>query len=286
MSLAKRAASGFVASLPSIARALRGLGVLGLAFVVFVIGFGAMRHTTRQSHLDAAFRERVASGRAAGPGWRPLPGQAIATLSIPSIGLREIVVQDSTPELLQGAVGHLLSSPQPGYVGNSVILGRRITDGAPFRHIGSLQVGAAITVVTPQGAFAYTVDEVMYVRPGQADVFGAASDARLTLVTSGSWFSSRDRLAVVATLQGPPLAPVPVPLVTLRPDQLGQVGNSDALVSLLPWAVAFVLALLAWTRIRRRIASRAARIMAATPGLVFITFFLFENAARLLPGTV
>jgi len=57
-------------------------------------------------------------------------------------------------------------------------------------------------------------------------------------------------------------------------------------VSLLPWAAVFVLALLAWSRLRRRIRSRWTRFFVATPPFAFILFFVFENAARLLPGTI
>jgi hypothetical protein len=55
---------------------------------------------------------------------------------------------------------------------------------------------------------------------------------------------------------------------------------------LIPWAVALVLAFVAWTRIRRGIGSRRARFLVATPILLFVLFFLFENAANLLPGSV
>jgi sortase A len=281
-----RASDGVVRSLPRLARALRALGVLALLFVVFVVIFGAMRHTTRQTHLDEVFRARVAGGHADGPNWRPLPGQAIATISIPSIGLREVVVQDTTPELLESGPGHLLGTPLPGDTGNVVILGRRITDGAVFRNLGELSPGDPITVVTPQGAFAYTVTQVARVSPGHADVLAPASEAQLTLVTSGSWFFSRDRLAVVATLEGTPVPPAPLPQIQLRSEQLGGSGDSNAVVPLLPWAAALLLALLAWTRVRRGIGSRRARFVVAAPVLLFLLFFLFENAANLLPGTI
>jgi sortase A len=281
-----RASDAFVRSLPKFSRALRALGILALLFVVFVVAFGAMRHTTRQAHLDEAFRTRVAGGHADGPNWRPLPGQAIATISIPSIGLREVVVQDTTPQLLESGPGHLLGTPLPGDAGNVVILGRRITDGAVFRNLGELAPGDRITVVTPQGAFAYTVSQVSHVRPGQADALAQTSEARLTLVTWGSWFFSRDRLAVVATLEGTPAPPAPLPEIELQSSQLGGSGDSSAIVPMLPWAAALLLALLAWTRARRSIHSRQARFVVAAPVLLFLLFFLFENAANLLPGTI
>jgi sortase A len=281
-----RASDAFVRFLPTFARALRALGILVLLFVVFVVTFGAMRHTTRQAHLDEAFRTRVAGGHADGPNWRPLPGRAIATISIPSIGVREVVVQDTTPELLASGPGHLLGTPLPGDAGNVVILGRRITDGAAFRNLGELTPGDPITMVTPQGAFAYSVTQVSHVSPGQADVLGQTSEARLTLLTWGSWFFSRDRLAVVATLEGTPTSPAPLPQIQLRSSQLGGTGDSSAIVPMLPWAAALLLALLVWTRVRRSIHSRWARFVVATPVLLCLLFFLFENAANLLPGTI
>jgi sortase A len=281
-----RASDAFVRSLPRFSRALRALGIVVMLFVVFVVTFGAMRHTTRQAHLDEAFRIRVAGGHADGPNWRPLPGQAIATISIPSIAVREVVVQDTTPELLESGPGHLLGTPLPGDAGNVVILGRRITDGAVFRNLGELSPGDRITVVTPQGAFAYTVSQVARLRPGEADVLGQTSEARLTLVTWGSWFFSRDRLAVVATLEGTPTPPAPLPQIQLQSSQLGGTGDSSAIVPMLPWAAALLLALLAWTRVRRSIHSRPARFVVAAPVLLFLLFFLFQNAANLLPGTI
>ena len=282
----RRVAEGFVHSLPGVAKALRALGVLALLFAIFVVVFGAMRHTTRQAHLDDAFRARVALGHADGPNWRPVPGQAIATISIPAIGVREVVVEDSTPQLLDGGPGHLLGTPLPGHTGNAVILGRRITDGAVFRNLGELSPGDAITVVTPQGAFAYSVRSVERVAPTRPDVLGSSTDARLTLLTAGSWFFSRDRLAVVATLQTTPSAPTATPEIQLRSDQLGGAGDSAAIVTGIPWAAVLVLVLLAWRRIRRGIRSRSARVLVAAPVLAVVLFFLFENAANLLPGTI
>jgi len=281
-----RARGAVVGSLPSVARGLRALGVLVLLFLLFVVGFGAARHTSRQSRLDDAFRARVAGGHADGPGWSPLPGQAIATISIPAIDLREVVVQDTTPELLEDGPGHLLGTPLPGQSGNAVILGRRITDGAVFRDLVGLDVGDPITVVTPQGAFAYRVEGVGHVAPDDAAVLGPSTDARLTLVTSGSWFFSRDRLAVSATLVGTPVTAIAPPQIQLRSAQLGGSGDTSAIVPLLPWAAVLAVAIALWFPIRRRIDSRRARFLVASPAVLVILFFLFENAANLLPGTI
>jgi hypothetical protein len=167
-----------------------------------------------------------------------------------------------------------------------VFIGRRITDGAVFRDLGSLSPGDPITVVTPQGAFAYAVSQVSHVSPAEPTLLGPSSTGRLTLITSGSWFYSRDRLVVVATLQNAPLPAVPVPLIQLRSDQLGGTGDADAIVPLIPWVIALAIGVALWLRIRHRIGSRRARFVVATPPLLFLLFFLFENAAHLLPGTI
>jgi sortase A len=280
------ASAGFVRLLPGAARTFRALGILALLFVLFVVVFGAMRHTARQERLEQAFQARVASGHAAGPNWRPLPGRAIATVSIPAIGVHEVVVQDTTPRLLEGGPGHLLGTQLPGHVGNAVILGRRVAGGAPFRNLDGLASGDEITVVTPSGVYRYEVDDVSRVAPGERDVLEQTTDARLTLITSASWFFPRDRLVVVATLDGTPLPPAPVPQLQLRPGQLGTAGDAGAIVRLIPWVVVLLVGALAWTRARRAIGSRWVRFLVATPPLAAVLYFVFANAEDLLPGTL
>ena len=67
-------------------------------------------------------------------------GSPVALLSIPAIGLHDVVVVDGTAsgDLLDGP-GHLRTTPLPGNVGTSLVMGRSTTYGAPFGEITSLR---------------------------------------------------------------------------------------------------------------------------------------------------
>jgi sortase A len=283
----RRTVAGVAASLPNVARLLSALGVVVMAFVLFVTVVGALRHTGRQRHLEDVFRTRVASGHADRPNWRPLPGQAIATISIPSIGVYEVVVEDTTPELLEGGPGHLLGTPLPGQAGNAVILGRRVTGGAPFRNLSELAPDDLIVVVNPSGRFTYAVEEITRTSQTATEPFVPTTDARLTLVTSASWFVPEDRVVVTASLDGTP-APrtVPVALVPQRGEDLGTSGDARAVVPLLPWLAALAVALVAWIPMRSRIQSRWWRFVIAAPVVLVLLYFVFVNAEDLLPGVI
>ena len=48
----------------------------------------------------------------------------------------------------------------PGQAGTSVVFGRGVTFGGPFRHLASFTKGDSITVTTGQGKATYVVDDV------------------------------------------------------------------------------------------------------------------------------
>ena len=80
-------------------------------------------------------------------------GSPVALMSIPAIGLHDVVVVDGTTsgDLLDGP-GHLRTTPLPGNVGTSLVMGRSTTYGAPFGKITSLVPGDDITVLGAQGS--------------------------------------------------------------------------------------------------------------------------------------
>jgi sortase A len=268
-------------------RALLWVGLLVVLFVGFELVGGALLHTEDQGRLLSRFKPLVASGGAAGMAWKPTPGQPIAQLIIPKIGVEEVVVQDTTPELLKGGPGHFLNTPLPGHPGNVVIAARRVTYGGVFRHLGQLGEGDHIALITPQGAFDYTVaGSPRIVGAGQPEVLASGPTPQLTLVTSDTMWTTRGRLIVTAALQGTPLEDVLPPVIALTKPQLGLTGDTGAVVIVIPWALALFAAWLGRAWLRRRIGSRRVAALIATPVILVILFFLFTSVDRLLPGTI
>ena len=268
-------------------RALVWIGLLAILFVGFELVGGALLHTEDQGRLLSRFKISVAEGKAGAPGWKPTPGQPIAQLVIPEIGIQEVVVQDTTPELMKGGPGHLLTSPLPGHAGNVVIAGRRVTYGGVFRRLDRLTPGDHIALITPEGAFDYVVSaRSRTVRAGEPDVIGPSTTPQLTLVTSDTPWSTRGRLAVTAALQGTPLPDAPVPTIALSKAQLGLTGDTGAIVLVIPWAIALVLAWLGEQWFARRWVSPRVAMLIGAPVFLVILFFLFTSVDRLLPGTI
>ena len=137
------------------------------------------------------------------------PGFAIATLSIPRIGLAAAVLHGSDPGTLRRGPGHLENSAYPGETGNSVIAGHRDTFFWPLRNI---RVGDDIFLDASSGQFHYQVTSLRVVNPRDVSVLAPTDAATLTLITCYPfWVLGRapDRFIVRATRVGSPSA-VPV----------------------------------------------------------------------------
>lgn len=148
----------------------------------------SIQQRATQQQLFDRFRSELANGTApVGPttaAGAELPiGAPVSYLQIPSIGLRQVVVEGTTGPALLAGPGHRRDTPLPGQGGVSVLMGRRASFGGPFSRISELGSGDAIRVTTSQGTFDYEVigvrregDEV----PPPPD----AGDARLVLTTA------------------------------------------------------------------------------------------------------
>lgn len=153
-----------------------------LWMVVHLLFFGNVSHARAQDLLFGEFRTQLAALTApTGPGTEP--GEPVALLRIPSIGVDEVVVEGTAAGDLFAGPGHKRNTVLPGQVGVSVVYGRSTTYGGPFRHLTDLQPGDTIDLVDGQGPRTFTVVDVR--RDGdplpQPVAEGAA---RLTLATS------------------------------------------------------------------------------------------------------
>jgi sortase A len=134
----------------------------------------------------------------------PNLGDGVALIKIPKIGLDRVVVEGVGVEDLKKGPGHYPGTAWPGQLGNVVISGHRTTYGAPFNRLDELAVGDEIVVYDRTGPFKYRVSEKKVVLPTAVEVLDDTSDARLTLTTCHPKFSARERLIIVAQLEGTP----------------------------------------------------------------------------------
>ncbi|WP_436770631.1 sortase [Yinghuangia sp. YIM S09857] len=212
-------------------------------------------------------------------------GTPVAVLEIPSIDLRQVVVEGTTANELRGGPGHLRNTSLPGGFGNSVLMGKSWTYGAPFGRIDTLKPGHRIYVTTQQGDFTYLVREKKHIRNGSDDAISPGGAHQLTLVTADSWWRPRGRTVVVADLQGEFQLAERGRTRTIREDEKGTGGESGVGIGLLLWAQALVLvvAVAAWA-LRRY--DRRVTLLLGVPITAAVLWSLYDTAARLLPATL
>ena len=266
-------------------RVLIGTGVLVLLFVAHQLWGTGLLEARSQQALERRFTEARTQVQQGVPP-APVPeGDAVAIITIPTLGLEKAVVEGvGVPDLKKGP-GHYPDTPLPGQAGNAAIAGHRTTYGAPFYRLDELKAGDSIFTTTLQGRFEYRVAEAKVVSPSAVEVLDATEDDRLTLTTCNPRFSAAQRLVIVASLVGkaaPALADRPQP-VAPEPATDGLSGDRPSVVPAAAWGVAaVVIACLAWLAGRRW--HRLAAYLVAAPVVAVVLFVFFENVARLLPA--
>jgi sortase A len=149
------------------------------------------------------------------------PGDPVARLEIPRIGVDEIVVSGVEVEDLKKGPGHYPQTPLPGQPGNAAIAGHRTTYGAPFFSIDELAPGDEIVATSFAGRFVYRVTDTTVVSPEEVGVIAGTADTRLTLTSCHPLYSASSRIVVTAQLDvahSAPVATVPPPITaTARP---------------------------------------------------------------------
>ena len=224
----------------------RVVRIATIALVVGLVAWGLLElfegppasawYSVRQHQLASQFAaSRPHSGR----------GSAIALLQVPSVGMSLVVAEGDAPQQLRSGPGHRIGTPLPGAIGNSVIVGHRHAWGGPLVDLAELKPGDPIAVQTestggPIGVF--KVQSVTRVGAGDLTPFSGSTDRRLTIVTgAGGRYS--DRRLVVTAVSGP-VGKVKAPAAAVRATtpQGSPVWNRDAMLALVAFATAGVLA--------------------------------------------
>ena len=297
-----------------VGKSLIAMGVLIFLFVGYQLWGTGIAEARDQKALKDQFSQRVsavpstgvpdaAAGASVEPPPAPVPGDAVALIRIPELGLEKAVVEGvGVPDLKKGP-GHYSDTPMPGEKGNAAIAGHRTTYGAPFGELDKLSRGDPILVTTHAGDFRYEVDHLRVVDPSESWVLDNTDDDRLTLTTCHPKFSAAQRLIVVAKLTSPGAA-ASAPAVGTPPDNpptsespetrprseradglAGLSGDRAARSPAIAWgAVAAFVWILAWAASRRW--NRWLAYLVATPVFLVVLFLFFENFSRLLPANV
>ncbi|RYV49988.1 class E sortase [Pengzhenrongella frigida] len=257
-------------------------------FLIQVLGLGGLEQARAQHVLYAELREQLAA-QTAPTGGAIEPGAPVAILSIPTLGREQVVVEGTAAGDLLSGPGHRRDTVLPGQVGVSLVYGRALTYGGPFRSITALRPGDGIEVTTGQGEFVYRVDGV---RRGGDPMPTAlkAGGSRLTLVTAEGQgpmaaVAPTSAVYVDATLQGEAVigpagrpAAVPEAEKSLKGDFSVLPMLALALQALLLSAVGVVL-------VRRHLPMRVLWVLAA-PVLIALAWWTTDVVVQLVPNLI
>ena len=131
---------------------------------------------------------------------RPLPGDAIGKIEIPTIGVSKYVVEGTDADSLRKGPGHYPDTPLPGQHGTTAIAGHRTTYGAPFRKLNELHTNDRIVLEMPYGTFVYRVEKMKIVDDSALWVTHRVDHDRLVLTACHPLYSAAQRIVAFARL--------------------------------------------------------------------------------------
>lgn len=107
-------------------------------------------------------------------------GEVIGEIQIPRLGVKTVVVQGDSTELLDRAVGHIPETALPGEWGNVALAGHR---DRLFRPLREIRPGDTIVIETPRGSYQYQVQSTLVVAATAVEVLRSTDAKELTLIT-------------------------------------------------------------------------------------------------------
>jgi sortase A len=95
----------------------------------------------------------------------PAAGAPVATIEIPSIGLRAVVREGVSADVLARGPGHYPGTSLPGRGGTVGVAGHRVTHTRPFLRVNELRRGARIILTSSTRRHVYRVAAMRIVAP-------------------------------------------------------------------------------------------------------------------------
>ncbi|MEU9704105.1 sortase [Streptomyces sp. NPDC047981] len=263
------------------------LAILGALLLGFVAQVGPLGHLKHERDRRVGYAEvRGSLANATTPiGADTEPGTPMALLTIPQLGVKEVVREGTSAEVLASGPGHRRDTVLPGQAGASILMGRKAGYGGPFGHLADLQGGETFTVTTGQGDHTYRVSGVRREGDPQPPALQPGT-GRLTLMTAtGDAYRPAGVVQVDADLIS---APQPGVAPAFRfgkvpADELPLAGQPSSWLPFVLWSQALLLAAAALVWARSRV-PRAHVWLVGFPVLVALALAAGDQAALLLPN--
>ncbi|MGK0741359.1 sortase [Leucobacter sp. Z1108] len=266
------------------------IAIMLLSFGINLLLFSHVQYLSHQQQLTDHFRAQLAEGVAPVSEGDVddvlLPdGAPVAVLTIPSIGLRTVVVEGTSSGDLMMGPGHRRDTALPGQAGVSVIMGRASAYGAPFSRIQDLQPGDTFTATTGQGEHTFEVMGLRYAGdPSPAPI--TAGESRIVLETArGLPYAPTGVARIDARLVGEalPNGARQTNFMTLPPEDTSLATDTTTV-----WALVFALQVLIVAEIAliwsvRRVGTRQAWTV-FLPVVLLTGLIITDQVMRLLPN--
>lgn len=220
------------------------IAIVCLWTIAQLLFLGSVSQDRAQELLYDRFRTDLAAATAPVGPIVPV-GEPVALLTIPRLGVEQVVVEGTASGDLLVGPGHRRDTPLPGQEGVSVVYGRAATYGGPFGRLTELRAGDVINVVVAQGRTKFRVLDVR--RAGQPlPVPPDAGRARLTLVTgegSGRLSGITPESAVYVDAEAAKAFPAPSGRPATVPETEKAMASDPGAVPLLALCLGLLLAL-------------------------------------------
>jgi len=248
---------------------------------------GSISQNRDQDLLYGRFRTELA-GLTAPIGPVVPVGDPVALLTIPSLGVQQVVVEGTASGDLLAGPGHRRDTPLPGQVGTSVVYGRATTYGGPFRDLTQLRPGDKIQVVVAQGKRAFTVSGV---RRADDPLPQPAPEgaARLTLVTAegnGRLGAITPDTVVYVDADAAKAFPAPPGRPAAVPDSEKAMASDPGALPLLALCLALLLAVTLGVVVARQRWSTVLVWVVAAPLVIALSWVSTDVVMRLLPNLI
>ncbi len=174
----------------TVARSIAVVLLVVSLVVAFAAWFGGARFAAEQERAFSAYDRTVpliADNTIAEQPWPA--GVPVAKIRFPKFDRNLAVFPGGSRSDLERGPAYDPSTTFPGELGNSVIIGRRTTYGAPFSRVGELIAGDQLLLSTPAGNLAFRVTSNDELDHKDGRIYEASSDRQLTLVTNGGLIS-------------------------------------------------------------------------------------------------